>query len=78
MVFALPIGYSICAFIADRRLRFALAAIVIGSTGYAMLDSHHGRLSNEIADAIDRIRTVPPDGELVKVGRALGISFGSE
>jgi hypothetical protein len=31
----------------------------------------------EIADAIDQIRTVPPDGEVVRVGRALGISFGS-
>jgi 6-phosphofructokinase 1 len=30
----------------------------------------------EITDAIDRIRTVPPEGELVRVGRALGISFG--
>jgi 6-phosphofructokinase 1 len=31
-----------------------------------------------LADAIDKIRTVPPDGELVRVGRALGISFGAE
>ena len=31
-----------------------------------------------LTDAIDRIRTVPPDGELVHVGRALGISFGNE
>ncbi|UCD43030.1 MAG: 6-phosphofructokinase, partial [Chloroflexota bacterium] len=32
----------------------------------------------ELVDAIDKIRTVPPDGEIVRVGRALGISFGSE
>ena len=29
-----------------------------------------------ITDAIGRIRTVPPDGELCRVARALGISFG--
>jgi 6-phosphofructokinase 1 len=31
-----------------------------------------------LTDAIDRIRTVPPDGELVRVCRALGVSFGNE
>ena len=31
-----------------------------------------------LVDAIDRIRTVPPDGEVVRVGRALGVSFGNE
>ena len=31
-----------------------------------------------LTDAIDRIRTVPPDGELVRVARALGVSFGNE
>lgn len=30
----------------------------------------------KIIDAIGKLRTVPPDGELVKIGRALGISFG--
>ncbi len=30
----------------------------------------------ELVDAVDSIRTVPPDGEIVRVGRALGISFG--
>jgi hypothetical protein len=29
-----------------------------------------------ITDAINQIRTVPPDGELVRVGRALGVTFG--
>lgn len=29
-----------------------------------------------LADAVDRIRTVPEDGELVMTARALGISFG--
>lgn len=31
-----------------------------------------------ITSAIGRIRTVPPHGELVRTGRALGISFGNE
>ena len=30
----------------------------------------------ELVDAVDSIRTVPPDGGIVRVGRALGISFG--
>jgi 6-phosphofructokinase 1 len=30
----------------------------------------------KITDAIGRLRTVPPDGEIVQTGRALGISFG--
>lgn len=30
----------------------------------------------KITDAIGRLRQVPPDGELVQTGRALGISFG--
>jgi 6-phosphofructokinase 1 len=29
-----------------------------------------------LADAVDRIRTVPREGELVMTARALGISFG--
>ena len=29
-----------------------------------------------LVDAVDNIRTVPPAGEIVRVGRALGISFG--
>jgi 6-phosphofructokinase 1 len=31
-----------------------------------------------IADAVGRIRTVPPDGELVATARAIGIRFGNE
>jgi 6-phosphofructokinase 1 len=31
-----------------------------------------------LTDAIGRIRTVPPDGELVRTGRALDIAFGNE
>jgi len=35
-----------------------------------------GIAPDDLDDAVDRIRTVPPDGEIVRVGRALGISFG--
>jgi len=31
-----------------------------------------------ITEAIGRLRTVPPDGDLVSIGRMLGISFGDE
>jgi 6-phosphofructokinase 1 len=31
-----------------------------------------------ISSAVGRIRTVPPHGDLVRTGRALGISFGNE
>ena len=29
-----------------------------------------------IVEAVDEIRTVPPDGDMVRVGQALGVSFG--
>lgn len=32
----------------------------------------------EFVEAVDKITTVPPGGEIVPVGRALGISFGRE
>jgi 6-phosphofructokinase 1 len=31
----------------------------------------------KISDAVGRLRTVPRDGELIRIGRALGISFGN-
>ncbi|MFT3867197.1 MAG: hypothetical protein QM715_01755 [Nibricoccus sp.] len=31
-----------------------------------------------ITEAIGRLRTVPPDGDIVRTARALGISFGAE
>jgi 6-phosphofructokinase 1 len=31
-----------------------------------------------ILDAIGKLRTVPPDGEMVRTARALGICFGNE
>lgn len=32
----------------------------------------------ELVEAVDKITTVPPGGEIVPVGLALGISFGRE
>ncbi len=29
-----------------------------------------------ITEAIGRLRTIPPDGDIVQTARALGISFG--
>jgi hypothetical protein len=31
-----------------------------------------------IAEAVGRIRTVPPDGEVVATARAIGIRYGNE
>jgi 6-phosphofructokinase 1 len=30
----------------------------------------------DVADAIGKLKTVPPDGELVRAARAVGIGFG--
>lgn len=67
----------------DRHLctRFgvsAVGAIADGMYGYMVALTPEGIAPVKILDAIDRIRTVPPDGELVRTGRALGVSFGSE
>jgi hypothetical protein len=32
----------------------------------------------DLTDGIHKILTLPPQGELVRVGRAIGISFGNE
>lgn len=67
----------------DRHLctRFgvsAVEAIADGMYGHMVALTLGGIEPVKILDAIDRIRTVPPDGELVRTGRALGVSFGSE
>jgi 6-phosphofructokinase 1 len=67
----------------DRHLctRFgvsAVEAIADGVYGHMVALTLGGIEPVKILDAIDRIRTVPPDGELVRTGRALGVSFGSE
>jgi 6-phosphofructokinase 1 len=67
----------------DRQLctRFGWYAVeLIAEARYGTMVAltHDGIESVPLTDAIDRIRTVPPDGELVRMGRALGISFGNE
>jgi 6-phosphofructokinase 1 len=53
-------------------------AIADGMFGHMVALTLGGIEPVKILDAIDRIRTVPPDGEFVRTGRALGVSFGSE
>ena len=65
----------------DRQLctRFGVVAvetIADGMYGHMVALTPEGVGPVKIVDAIDQIRTVPPDGELVRVGHALGISFG--
>lgn len=35
-------------------------------------------ISVPIPEAIGRLRTVPPDGDIVETARMLGVSFGDE
>lgn len=67
----------------DRQLctRFGVYAVeLIGENNYGQMVAWtpQGIGPVLIVDAIDRIRTVPPDGDMVRVGRALGVSFGDE
>jgi len=56
---------------------FAVELIADGMYGHMVALTPSGIAPVEITDAIDQIRTVPPDGELVRVGNALGVSFGN-
>ena len=67
----------------DRQLctRFGVSAVELiadNMYGYMVALTPNGIAPVEIWDAIDRIRTVPTDGELVKVAQSLGISLGNE
>lgn len=67
----------------DRQLctRFGVSAVEqIADESYGVMVAlkPSGIALVELAEAVDKIRTMPPDGEIVRVGRALGISFGSE
>lgn len=66
----------------DRQLctRFGVSAvecIADGEYGHMVALTPEGVAPVKIVEAIDKIRTVPHDGELVRVGQALGISFGN-
>ena len=65
----------------DRQLctRFGVCAVEqVAEQNYGVMVAltPSGIAPVALVDAVDRIRTVPPDGEIVRVGRALGISFG--
>ena len=67
----------------DRHLstRFGVSAVEqIAEECYGVMVAltPSGIAPVELVEAVDKIRTVPPDGEIVRVGRALGISFGNE
>jgi 6-phosphofructokinase 1 len=67
----------------DRQLctRFGVSAVELiaeGRYGCMVALTGTGIEPVLLTDAIDCIRTVPTDGELVRVGRALGVSFGNE
>jgi 6-phosphofructokinase 1 len=67
----------------DRQLctRFGVSAVELiaaGKFGYMVALRPPEIVPVLISDAVGRIRTVPPDGEMVRTARALGTSFGSE
>jgi 6-phosphofructokinase 1 len=67
----------------DRQLctRFGVFAVELvaeGAYGQMVALTPEGIAPVQITEAIDRIRTVPRAGELIRVGRAMGISFGEE
>ncbi|MBI3912358.1 MAG: ATP-dependent 6-phosphofructokinase [Armatimonadetes bacterium] len=65
----------------DRLLatRFGVNAVRLIAEGrFGRMVCHHppDAVDVPIAQAINRLRTVPPDGDLIRTARALGISFG--
>jgi ATP-dependent phosphofructokinase / diphosphate-dependent phosphofructokinase len=44
--------------------------------GRLVIYTGHGVDSVPLADAVDSLRTVPPDGGLVRAARQMGVSFG--
>jgi ATP-dependent phosphofructokinase / diphosphate-dependent phosphofructokinase len=67
----------------DRLLctRFGAKAVQLimdQKYGYMVAHVPPETLAVPITEAIGRLRTVPPDGDLVQTGRMLGMSFGDE
>lgn len=67
----------------DRLLctRFGARAVQLvqeGKYGHMVALAPPDTIAVKITDAIGRLRTVPPDGDIVRTARALGISFGDE
>jgi 6-phosphofructokinase 1 len=57
---------------------FAVEMIADGLFGHMAALTDDGVVPVSLAEVVGGIRRVPPDGELVRVGRALGISFGND
>jgi len=67
----------------DRQLctRFGVSAVNLIAAkqfGKMVALTAHGMAPVDLADAVSKIRTVPPEGELVQTAKALGISFGDK
>jgi ATP-dependent phosphofructokinase / diphosphate-dependent phosphofructokinase len=67
----------------DRLLctRFGVSAVRLvqeNKFGYMVALAPPDTVAVKITDAIGKLRTVPPNGDIVRTGRALGISFGDE
>jgi len=65
----------------DRILatRFGVAAVdLIAAGGFGMMVALHGEsiVSVDVAHAIGHLKSVNPNGEIVRAARAIGISFG--
>jgi 6-phosphofructokinase 1 len=65
----------------DRILatRFGVAAVdLIAAGGFGMMVALHGDsiVSVDVAHAIGHLKSVDPQGELVRAARAIGIGFG--
>jgi 6-phosphofructokinase 1 len=65
----------------DRVLCTALGARAVEMLaeqqfGRLVIYTGHGVDSVPLADAVDSLRTVPPDGALVRAAREMGVSFG--
>jgi len=65
----------------DRILatRFGVAAVdLIAAGGFGMMVALHGDsiISVDVAHAIGHLKSVDPQGELVRAARAIGIGFG--
>jgi len=66
---------------ADRILstRYGVAAVEMVNDGkFGMMASLQGNsiLAVSLEDAVGKLKTVPPDGELVKIAKSVGVGFG--
>ncbi len=56
----------------------AVEMVAEGRFGRLVVYTGHGLDSVPLAEAVDRLRTVPPDGALVQAAREMGVSFGDQ